>query len=170
VLRAGGGVFYDVQEGNEAQFLRNNPPYLFAQNLAGDPFIPTFRLDNLFPSPTGGSTTGAIGSIQPFSEDITNRTPYVAQWNAAVERELRSNLTLEIGYVGSAGKKLLRRSNFQQGSHILVANPANPAPLAQRVDYPNFSNNYIIGTDNGSSSTYHGLLTKVERRFSNGFA
>jgi hypothetical protein len=170
VLRAGAGIFYDVQEGNEAQFLRNNPPYLFAQNLAGDPFIPTFRLDNLFPSPTGSSTTGAIGSIQPFSEDITNRTPYVAQWNAAVERELRNNLTLEIGYVGSAGKKLLRRSNFQQGSHILVTNPANPAPLAQRVDYPNFSNNYIIGTDNGSSSTYHGLLTKVERRFSNGFA
>jgi hypothetical protein len=32
------------------------------------------------------------------------------------------------------------------------------------------SNNYIIGADNGASSTYHGLLTKLERRFSNGFA
>jgi hypothetical protein len=169
VLRGGAGVFYDVQEGNEAQFLRNNPPYLFAQNLAGDPFIPTFRLDNLFPSPTGSSTSGTIGSIQPFSEDPTNRVPYVAQWNLAMERELANNLTLEVGYVGSAGKKLLRRSNFQQGSHIL-ADPANPLPLAQRVDYPNFSNNYIIGTDNGASSTYHGLLTKMERRFSNGFA
>jgi Carboxypeptidase regulatory-like domain len=169
VIRGGAGVFYDVQEGNEAQFLRNNPPYLFAQNLAGDPFIPTFKLDNLFPSPTGSSTSGTIGSIQPFSEDITNRTPYVQQWNAAVERELMNNLTFELGYVGSAGKKLLRRSNFQQGSHIL-ANPANPLPLAQRVDYPNFSNNYIIGTDNGASSTYHGLLAKAERRFSSGFA
>ena len=170
VVRGGAGVFYDVQEGNEAQFLRNNPPYLFAQNLAGDPFVPTFRLDNLFPSPTGGSTSGAVGSIQPFSEDITNRTPYVAQWNTALEREIVSNLILEVGYVGSAGKKLLRRSNFQQGSNILAKNPASPAPLAQRVDYPNFSNNYIIGTDNGASSTYHGLLTKLERRFSNGFA
>jgi hypothetical protein len=162
-------MFYDVQEGNEAQFLRNNPPYLFAQNLAGDTFVPTFRLDSLFPSPTGTSTTGAIGSIQPFSEDITNRTPYVAQWNAALEREILNNLTLEIGYVGSAGKKLLRRSNFQQGSNILVKDTANPATLAQRVDFPNFSNNNILGTDNGASSTYHGLLTKVERRFSNGF-
>jgi hypothetical protein len=170
VLRGGAGMFYDVQEGNEAQFLRNNPPYLFAQNLAGDPFIPTFRLDNLFPSATGSSTTGTIGSIQPFSEDPTNRNPYVAQWNLAMERELLNNLTLEVGYVGSAGKKLLRRSNFQQGANILVKNPANPTPLAQRVDYPNFSNNSIISTDNGSSSTYHGLLTKVERRFSRGFA
>jgi hypothetical protein len=170
VLRAGAGIFFDVQEGNEAQFLRNNPPYLFPQNLAGDPFLPSFRLDNLFPSPTGGSTNGAVGSIQPFSEDITNRTPYLAQWNFSAERELMSNLTLEVGYVGSSGKKLLRRSNFQQGSNILVTDPANPTPLAQRVDYPNFSNNSIISTDNGSSSTYHGLLTKVERRFSKGFA
>ena len=126
VFRGGAGMFYDVQEGNEAQFLRNNPPYLFAQNLAGDPFVPTFRLDNLFPSPTGTSTTGAIGSIQPFSEDLTNRTPYVMQWNFAVERELMNNLTLEVGYVGSGGKKLLRRSNFQQGSNILVKNLPTP--------------------------------------------
>lgn len=170
VFRGGAGMFFDVQEGNEAQFLRNNPPYLFAQNLAGDPFIPTFRLDNLFPSPTGTSTTGTIGSIQPFSADPTNRTPYVAQWNLTMERELMNNLIIDIGYVGSAGKKLLRRSNFQQGSNILVKNPASPTPLAQRVDYPNFSNNSIISTDNGSSSTYHGLLAKVERRFSSGFA
>ncbi len=169
VLRGGAGVFYDVQEGNEAQFLRNNPPYLFAQNLAGDPFVPTFRLDNLFPSPTGTSTTGAIGSIQPFTEDITNRTPYVAQWNMLVERELLKNLTLEVGYVGSAGKKLLRRSNFQQGANILVKDPARPTPLAQRVEYPNFSNNSILSTDNGASSSYHGLISKVERMYANGF-
>jgi hypothetical protein len=170
VVRGGSGFFFDVQEGNEAQFLRNNPPYLFAQNLAGDPFVPTFRLDNLFPSPTGTSTTGAIGSIQPFSVDMTNRTPYVAQWNLAIERELVPNLIFEIGYVGSAGKKLLRRSNFQQGSNILVKDPRNPTSLASRVEFPNFSNNQIIGTDNGSSSTYHGLLTKVERRFASGFS
>ncbi|MBY0507463.1 MAG: TonB-dependent receptor [Bryobacteraceae bacterium] len=170
VIRSGAGFFFDVQEANEAQFLRNNPPYLFAQNLASDPFVPTFRLDNLFPSPTGASTTGTIGAIQPFSVDLTNRTPYVAQWNVAVERELMNNLVLEVGYVGSAGKKLLRRSNFQQGSNILVRDPRNPTPLAQRVDFPNFSNNYIVGTDNGASSSYHGLLTKVERRFANGFS
>jgi hypothetical protein len=165
VVRGGAGLFFDVQEGNEAQFLRNNPPYLFAQNLASDPFIPSFRLDDLFPAPNQPT-----GAIQPFSMDITNRTPYLSQWNLTVERELMQNLTMEVGYVGSAGKKLLRRSNFQQGANILVKDPANPTPLASRVEFPNFSNNYIIGTDNGGSSTYHGLLTKVERRFSRGFA
>jgi hypothetical protein len=165
VFRGGAGLFFDVQEGNEAQFLRNNPPYLFAQNLASDPFIPSFQLDNLFPAPNQPS-----GAIQPFTEDITNRTPYLSQWNFTIEREVMENLTFEAGYVGSAGKKMLRRSNYQQGANILVKDPANPTPLAQRVDFPNFSNNNILGTDNGSSSTYHGLLTKVERRFSKGFA
>ncbi len=170
VIRGGAGVFYDVQEGNEAQFFRNNPPFLFAQNLAGDPFVPTFNLNSLFPSPTGNGTSGAIGSIQPFTADITNRTPYVAQWNMAVEREVINNLVVEMSYVGSAGKKLLRRSNFQQGANILNKNPATPIPLAQRVEFPNFSNNNILGTDNGASSTYHGLLAKAERRFEKGFA
>ncbi len=165
VVRGGYGVFYDVQEGNEAQFLRNNPPYFFGQNLAGDTFVPSFQLDNLFPSPTGPT-----GTIQPFTVDPNMRVPYMQQWNLAIEREIVSNLVWEVGYVGSAGKKLLRRSNFQQGSKILVTDTANPLPLAQRVDFPLFSNNYIVSTDNGGSSTYHGLLTKVERRFANGFA
>ncbi len=39
-----------------------------------------------------------------------------------------------------------------------------------RVRYPNFSPNLILGTDNGGSSTYHGVFAKLERRFSSGFA
>jgi outer membrane receptor protein involved in Fe transport len=73
VLRGGYGVFYDVQEGNEAQFLRNNAPYIFVQNTAGDPFVPNLNLDTLFP-PIG---SGPSGVIQPFSVDPTSRTPYV---------------------------------------------------------------------------------------------
>ncbi len=168
VFRAGAGIFYDVQEGNEAQFLRNNPPYLFAQALAGDALVPNLKLSGLFPTPAGPS--GTPGTIQPFSEDITNRSPYMSQWNATIERELLSNLVFNVGYTGSAGKDLLRRSNYQQGANILVKDPANPTPLAQRVEYPLFSNNYIVGTDNGASSTYHGLTSKLERRFANGFS
>jgi hypothetical protein len=63
---------------------------------------------------------------------------------------------------------LLRRSNFQQGDNILVKDPKNPAPLSQRVRFPNFSNNVIIGTENGASSTFHGMITKLEQRLSHG--
>jgi hypothetical protein len=67
---------------------------------------------------------------------------------------VRPNLLAEVGYLGSKGTHLLRRSNFQQGDNILVKDPKNPAPLSQRVRFPNFSNNVIIGTENGASSTF----------------
>lgn len=164
VIRAGGGIFYDVQEGNEAQFLRNNVPLFFVQNYTADPFVPNLRLDNLFPPVTSLPT----GTIQPFTLS-TLRTPYVSQWNFNIERELMSNLLFEVGYVGSKGTHLLRRTNFQQWDGILVKDPANPTPLAARVRYPNFSPTVIIGSENGGSSTFHGLITKLERRFASGF-
>ena len=164
VLRGGYGIFYDVQEGNEAQFLRNNAPYIFVQNTAADPFVPNLRLDALFPP----VATGPSGTIQPFSVDPTSRTPYLQQWNLNIEYEVRPNLMAEVGYLGSNGTHLLRRSNFQQGDNILVKDPANPTPLAARVRFPNFSNNVIIGTENGASSTYHGLITKLEQRLTHG--
>jgi hypothetical protein len=80
------------------------------------------------------------------------------------------NLLWEIGYVGSKGTHLLRRTNFQQWEGILVQDPANPTPLAQRVRFPNFSPTVIIGTENGGSSTFHGLITKLERRYANGLS
>ncbi|MBI3683391.1 MAG: TonB-dependent receptor [Acidobacteria bacterium] len=171
VLRGGYGVFYDVQEGNEVQFLRTNPPFTFRQNQTADPFVPTIRLDELFgPLRVGpAGYLGAAGGETVFSVDPSSmRTPYVQQWNLNVEREVAPNLLVEVGYLGSKGTHLLRRSNFQQGERILVQDPRNPAPRRQRVRFPNFSLQSILGTENAASSTYHGLLGKVERRFSGG--
>ncbi len=165
VIRAGFGLFYDIQEGNEAQFLRNNAPFFFVQNYNSDPLVPNLQLDRLFPS---GANLPS-GTIQPFTIS-TYRTPYLPQWNFNIEREIASNLLLELGYVGSKGNHLLRRTNFQQWEGILVQDPARPAPLAQRVRFPNFSPTVIIGTENGGSSTFHGFISKLERRYSSGLS
>jgi len=165
VIRGGYGIFYDVQEGNEVQFLRNNAPYFFVQNYTGDPVVPNLQLDTLFPS----AANLPSGSIQPFTVG-TERTPYMQQWNMNIERELRGHMLLTVGYLGSKGTDLLRRTNYQQGPNILVTDPANPTPLAQRVAYPNFSPTVILGTENAASSTYHGFIASLERRYSNGMA
>lgn len=164
-IRAGYGIFYDVQEANEAHFLTNNVPFFFVQNYTSDALVPNLRLDNLFPA----VTTLPTGAIQPYTL-ATSRAPYMQQWNFDIQRELLPNLLFEVGYAGSKGTHLLRRTNFQQWPGILVEDPANPTPLASRVRYPNLSSSLIFGSENGGASSYHGLLTKLERRFSNGFA
>jgi len=166
VARGGYGLFYDVVEGNELLLARANPPFYFIQSYTADPFLPDLKLDTLFPS----AATLPSGAIQPRTSLAGARTPYVQQWNFNFERTVLPNLLWELGYVGSKGTHLLRRTNFQQWEGILVKDPANPTPLASRVRYPNFSTTSIIGSDDGGSSTYHGLITKVEKRFSKGLA
>ena len=96
------------------------------------------------------------------------RTPYLQQWNFNIQRELVSNLLLEVGYLGTKGTHLLRRSNFQQGPDILVKDPANPAHLRERVGFPNFNPGIVLGSENAAASNYHGLTAKIDRRFANG--
>lgn len=165
VIRGGYGIFYDVQEGNEVQFLRNNAPYFFVQNYTSDPVVPNLQLDTLFPS----AATLPSGTIQPFTVG-TERTPYMQQWNLNIERELPGHMLATAGYLGSKGTDMLRRTSYQQGPNILVADPANPTPLAQRVSRPNFRPTVILGTENAASSRYHGLIASLERRYANSMA
>ena len=79
-------------------------------------------------------TRGADGTVnpvdpatgQPFKGNIAETfefravdrnlvTPYVQQYNFGVQRELSTNLMLEVRYVGSKGTKLLESTAFNQG-------------------------------------------------------
>ena len=65
---------------------------------------------------TGQPTRGNIAETFEFraiSRDLV--TPYVQQYNFGVQRELGSNLMLEVRYVGSKGNDLLEARAFNQG-------------------------------------------------------
>jgi hypothetical protein len=42
------------------------------------------------------------------------RTPYVSNWNVDIQRALTNNLTLDVGYVGNHGTKLLGKLDYNQ--------------------------------------------------------
>ncbi len=120
------------------------------------------------------------------------------QWNLQVQQELAKDLIMTIGYIGNAGAHLksqvenvnnISTSEFARGdalnSHDLAANGLT-APYTYtgtdgktvafngRVEqalrpYPQYG---FIATDcclqNLGHSTFHALVTSVERRFSNG--
>jgi hypothetical protein len=111
VIRGSYGVFYDVPalnffvantgvpNGGAAGVNANpggpNPVYtITARNVVIEQGVPVFG--NAGPVPP----YGAFGVDQNF------RTPYVQNYNLNVQRQISSSGVLQVGYVGSAGRKL----------------------------------------------------------------
>ena len=115
------------------------------------------------------------------------------QWNLNVQRALPGDVTLEAGYVANRGLQLQRNSesglDFDQinpiylslGSHLndLVGNPfyglvnsgVLAAPQVSRAQllrpYPQFTS-VIPLFSSGSSSTYHSLQVRFNKRYAHG--
>ncbi|MBX5494152.1 MAG: TonB-dependent receptor [Bryobacteraceae bacterium] len=91
------------------------------------------------------------------------RTGYTTSWHFTIQRELASNLLLDIAYVGN------RSDNLVILGDINYARPNNPnenLSLAQRRRYSNFG--YIQSAFPGGFANYNSLQVKLERRFSSG--
>jgi hypothetical protein len=79
------------------------------------------------------------------------------QWTFNIQRALPRNMVFEIGYVGSKSSHFDRPRTF---------NAINLLEGQRQKPFPQWGNIELITTD--ASGNYHGLLTKVEKRFSEG--
>jgi hypothetical protein len=91
------------------------------------------------------------------------RIPQVDFWNATVQRQLRSDLTLEAAYVGNVGRHLYENPNINQ---------AVPGPGSYDSRRP-FYNLYgleqgLYAVCNCGTSNYNALQVKLQKRFSHG--
>jgi hypothetical protein len=87
------------------------------------------------------------------------------QWSLNLQRELTSNMALEVGYLGSKGTKLDWRVPVNQA--VLDRDPARPTTIASRLPYPAFAQGALVISRFGFSN-YHGFLARLERNFSQG--
>ena len=117
VVRAGWGLYYDSF--SQDFFVGQLPFNTFnpgpAYNGIGADAI-TFSF-----SPAGTLQPGVrvfvpatFSATDVFTVDQNIRTPYIHVYNANVQRELVRNVALEVGYVGSAGRKLFRYRDINQ--------------------------------------------------------
>lgn len=129
VLRAGWGIFYDVN---------------FA--VATDPI-------NAFPynrwqfasAPPGSAPLLAAYSGNRFTPDL--KLPYAHEWNVSFERSLGGTNVVTASYVGSIGRRLLRREALVQSEF-----PLAPMPAAT----------------NDGRANFHGLELQYRRKLSSG--
>lgn len=164
-IRAGYGIFYDMIELQDLRTWSRNPPFGLILGLQSDqngnsssPSV--LRIEELFPAQGSVAARPDI-----YSPGDRYPDPWYQQWNVNVQHALWSNLLLEVGYLGSKGTKLARRLNANQAAFDI--DPSRPTSILSRRPYPAFGNTIRL-TDNSANSTYHGLITKLEKRFAKG--
>jgi len=65
--------------------------------------------------PPGGSATGDL-----FTVDRNIRTPYMENYNLNIQQQLSSKVVLQVGYVGSVGRKLFRFRDINQPGQAAI--------------------------------------------------
>jgi len=128
VLRAGVGVFYDgfSQDFFTGQLAENTFNTGPAYNAIGpNPVFITTALNTPtlvsgVPIFTGVAPGAGNSTTDAFTVAPNLRTPYVYNYNLNLQQELFRNTVLQVGYVGSAGRKLFRFRDINQPSQAQI--------------------------------------------------
>jgi len=167
-IRAGFGQFYNRDD----IFLTDgtagvNPPFVasFRSTTNNGRFLDsTNQLSACAPNCFGlGLGNAGVG------QDLSNRLPYVLQYNLTIQRELWRNARLEVGYVGS------RTKNWTSNIDANAVAPANrlafaqsngtPAAIALYKPYSVISGGAISMYSHHGSAQYDSLQVAFSTRF-----
>jgi hypothetical protein len=185
-LRGGYGLYYDIVISETTLQFLSSAPYSIQPNILittiNNPFSGSLRnpLPQPFPhSPAKPGDPFDFTSVAPVALTVVDpnfRTPYAHQYNMQVQYEFLRGYTLEVGYVGTSGVKLLTRREI---------NPALVTPTASLDDTDLrrlFNQNNplndsfggavfggITNQETSANSNYSSLQVTVSKRFSQGF-
>jgi hypothetical protein len=154
---------------------RHNVPYVFPETAQSDPYIPSITTLNL-PTPVLGTTAVSFTALQLHAPP-----QYVQQWSTSFEKQLGSQTTLEVGYLGAGGFHLQRShliNNAQPGPGLIqprrpfpkisfVSNTVFPTAVASTMTSSTFPATTINLLENTSRSWYDAGYVSVRRRASN---
>jgi hypothetical protein len=161
VIRAGYGIGFIDPIGAEGVLNSNqfNIPFYYLGNITEFPFTaPTHTLSSALPSlvmPSPNAPTGNQRSIVP-----TDRNQYSQTWSLTVQQAINPSLMAEVGYVGTSGNRLLTASNINAALPG-ATDPTKRQPCGHALGE-------IRELSNSAHSIYHGLQSKIEKRFSGG--
>jgi hypothetical protein len=156
-VRGGYGMYFDrTLVGIALQNAFVNPPFASTAvfNSAGAS-VPTLQ------NPRAGTqrnNEAIVANLNAMSPDF--KIPVTHQWSIGVQRELPANFNVDVAYVGSAGRNLLRAYDINQTA------PGTASPFNAARPYRGWGNITLRATD--ATSSYHSLQVAVQRRFQAG--
>jgi hypothetical protein len=194
VIRTGYALVWIEMAGLTTPF--TTPAFPFLQTVSQrtlDNLTPAFTLAN-GPTVEPMPLTAAAGLGQGvFAVDRDLGSGYVQQWNTSLQRELTSNVSVEVAYVGSKITRVgVPDTNLNQ---LTVEQLGLGAALLQRVPNPYFGTiprssslgdptisvaqllkpypeytTVSLYRNNVGTTIYHGFYTKLEQRLSRGLS
>jgi hypothetical protein len=170
------GIFYTPVDMNTWCNQRHNVPYVFPLTSQSDPFIPSIANLN-FPTPVLGTSVVSFTTLQLHAP-----AQYIQQWSASLEKQLGSETTVEVGYLGAGGFHLQRAhliNNAQPGAGLIQ--PRRPHPKISFVPNTVFPANVtVVSTtfpvstinllENTAQSWYDAGYVNVRRRYASGLS
>jgi Carboxypeptidase regulatory-like domain len=181
VIRGGYGLFYFIDRGGISNQLAQNPPFsgentVTAQQgyfitLSGalpcsyTPATPCTQAQLVStnataPLPSGNFTNlnlSAPTNVSVIALLPSNVTPQVSQWNLQVQRQIATNQSISVAYVGTHGAHLVR--NYNANQQLFDSAPGTEF---------NPELGSITVQDTSGKSDYNSLQLQYERRFFQG--
>jgi hypothetical protein len=152
VIRTGAGIFYVRDIGNATFDVVRNGPFSTRLSEPANLTVPNLTWEKPF-------TTTATPSFI-LANQFNEPTSYVGQWSFGVQRQLSTNTSLEVTYLGSTGVHLRRLTTYN-------AAPPGPGSTSARRAFPSLGGT-VQNMNAPSHSTYHGLQARFQQRFSHG--
>ena len=127
VVRGGAGTFFDnisIFRSGQSSLWSGFPYSVSNTNVSS--LAQPISLSNPYP------TSGIVAKTTLAGEDPTTHLPRVYEWSLGIQRQLASDLVLELSYFGSAGNHMNLSQNINQPS----PGPGTPAQVNARRPYP----------------------------------
>jgi hypothetical protein len=152
VVRAGIGVYYDQSALAPSEGLYFNPPYFDMRMYFPLPGM-MLSLNDPFPAQFPVVLPPSATTFQPDFQ-----TARMDQWNVNVQQQLGRSRLLDVAYVGSQGRHLLRGRDMNQAA--ASPNPVNLRPVPQFAD--------ITLLESAARSEYRSLQVALTQRLVDG--
>jgi hypothetical protein len=172
VVRGGYAISYFPEPYAAGNLLGQNIPLSVSQTFQNEVTPANFAnvtlINQPFPTPVlfKPTTTAALNALTPaptiIAHEFSNLTPYAQSYGLNIERALSGSVVLEVGYAGSRG---IHIPVFFNVNEVL---PGDGSQASRRLIQPLNNIPTILIAQYRNSSSYNGLLVKVNKRFSGG--
>ena len=171
ILRGGYAISYMPIQASGSNLLGQQVPYTISQNYSSETnptdWSKVPMIGNPFPpfAPIKPKTTAELNAANPrvIGHEFGQAPAYMQTWNLDVQQQLSRDIVWEISYAGSRGLHL------PIGYNINEIQPGTGSQASRRLIQPLSNVSGITIFQNRNMSTYHGMATKLSKRFSRSF-